>query len=122
MSKGRGSHYAVDDLGLVENINMAVPGNLTTLIKRLEAATSRLEDLTTASMGQNVVQAGQQSSQGGSSGVNYTSSAPPGSGATVKASDAPSLSAFEDLVNGPLKGFVEGAQPIGGVVQQQVRL
>ncbi|CAG8557629.1 1768_t:CDS:2 [Acaulospora colombiana] len=83
---------------------MAEFQSLTTLIKRLEAATSRLEDLATSS-GSNV------------SVNNFTS---PSSNVVASKSELlPVLEAYDELIEGSLKNFLELSKTIGGLVLDQ---
>lgn len=108
---------------------MAAPANLTTLIKRLEAATSRLEDLTTASAGQQVVQAQSEQAAAVAAASGPTTGQPmTGTGSSAPASaapaapESPAFAAYEELRDGQVKSFVEAAEAVGGIVAKQVRV
>lgn len=83
--------------------------SLTTLIKRLEAATSRLEDLATSSV---------SNAAGNNLGRNSISVAPTSSS---NAEVSPALDAYDELIEGPLKSFLELSKTIGGPVLEQVK-
>ena len=84
---------------------------LTTVIRRLEAATSRLEDIASTSVGFDVT-----SSQ--------LSGASAGAGATKEASPAaslpPSIQAFDALQNNELKAWLDLSASLGDVIDKQV--
>ncbi|KAL2434158.1 Adenylyl cyclase-associated protein [Exophiala dermatitidis] len=102
---------------------MASPGNsmhnLTTLIKRLEAATSRLEDIATSIDGP-----GASSTNGLAGAAVATSSV---SGATPEtATLAPeplpkSVEAFDKIIEEDVDAFVKAAAKIGGLVEEQAK-
>ena len=96
---------------------------LTTLISRLEAATSRLEDIALSSVGPGASTAnGSFSAQGAGS----IPSAPPMPGlASVPASNPTislprSIEAYDILFNTELKAWVELSSKLGGVIDGQV--
>ncbi|CAG8677246.1 10168_t:CDS:2, partial [Ambispora leptoticha] len=94
--------------------------SLTTLIKRLEAATSRLEDLATS--GASVVTVGtniNRSSLGTQPVVPSSLVLPPNNDATAETEPPLALSAYDELIEGPLKTFVELSKSIGGLVEDQ---
>ena len=70
--------------------------SLDQLVARLESATGRLEALA-----------------GG---------APGGSGATSSEPTGEAVSAFDEIVSGPLKNLVDASQKIGGEIHEQVCL
>lgn len=80
--------------------------NLSTLIKRLEAATQRLEEV--AARG-NV-------NGGGGNATNANTNTNTTNGSVV----IPMLSAFDEVLQGPLNHFVELGKKIGDVVGEQV--
>ncbi|KAI9780406.1 MAG: hypothetical protein M1816_002864 [Peltula sp. TS41687] len=105
--------------------------NLTTLIKRLEAATSRLEDMaqsttttdhttTTSTNGVSgskaaaVVGGGSVGGGGGATGENVTRAPAP-----LIESLPPSIEAFDDLIASDVKKFVGLSEELGGVVADQ---
>lgn len=112
---------------------MAVPANLTTLIKRLEAATSRLEDLSAAAASQQLV-ANQNGAPGVAQGSNAnaasagsnanmaTAGTAPDTSVPLATPDRPALSAFGALIDGPVQAYVEASQALGGIVANQVSL
>ncbi|CAG8655797.1 227_t:CDS:2 [Acaulospora morrowiae] len=77
--------------------------SLTTLIKRLEAATSRLEDLATSNV----------------SNVSANNFVSPTNIAAVSKTEPPVLEAYDELIEGPLKNFLELSKTIGGLVLDQ---
>lgn len=89
--------------------------NLTTLIKRLEAATSRLEDIATAT------ELGQDDQHTGISGVGESTA----SNTNLKSKDLPSeplpefIEEFDVLLDSSINGYVRLSKELGGVVAQQ---
>ncbi|ORX85220.1 hypothetical protein K493DRAFT_326761 [Basidiobolus meristosporus CBS 931.73] len=82
---------------------MADQSLLTTLIKRLEAATSKLEDI---ALGKKVTGASAPvAAQEGAAGEDA----------------APALRAFDDIIFSSLKTFVDNSKTIDGLVKEQVR-
>jgi adenylyl cyclase-associated protein len=90
-----------------------------THVNRLEAATSRLEDIAVAQQSQQLV-----------ANVAGPSAGPPPAGAATSAptdaSSAPSqddakVQGFKELVDGPLKKYSDLSNEIGGLVAEQVR-
>ncbi|KAK3045441.1 hypothetical protein LTS18_013813, partial [Coniosporium uncinatum] len=107
--------------------------NLTTLIKRLEAATSRLEDIASSAQTLGEQQGAAPQANGASTtDVASTTSAPAaaavGAASTPKAvssatPDEPELPQsivdFDALINGDLKQFTNLSEQIGGIVAEQ---
>ncbi|KIW22407.1 uncharacterized protein PV07_12295 [Cladophialophora immunda] len=100
---------------------MAAPGNmhnLTTLIKRLEAATSRLEDIATAIDGPGATAA---------NGVVPALSPPSASAGTPEQAAAPpeplpkSVEAFNQIIEEDVVAFVKASEKIGGLVEEQAK-
>jgi|SRR6266542_2619683 len=89
---------------------------LTTLIKRLEAATSRLEDLGASSSAANNL--GRNSVGGQPAAPSLVSSQ--SNDAVVGGEVPPALAAYDELIEGPLKTFLELSKVIGGLVEDQV--
>jgi adenylyl cyclase-associated protein len=79
----------------------------TTLLKRLEAATSRLEDL---AMTGNVAS---QVKSGAGSGA---------AGAGAGGASAPFVEAYDAILSGPLAEFLKASRDIDGLVKDQVRV
>lgn len=77
--------------------------SLSTLIKRLEVATSRLEDLAVNGTSANAV----QSSLGGPA-------------AAVKTDDLLVVVRYDEIINESLKKYLDLSQTIGGAVAEQV--
>ncbi|TPX67087.1 hypothetical protein SpCBS45565_g03994 [Spizellomyces sp. 'palustris'] len=71
---------------------------LASLIKRLEAATQRIEEV---------------------AGRNKSAEAAPSGPVSSVGSGGPSVTAFEDLIGGPLQVYVSGSAAIGGLVKEQ---
>lgn len=98
--------------------------NLTTLIKRLEAATSRLEDIALSSVGLEASTANGSSSAQGTGSI---PSAPPMPGlASVPASKPTiilprSIEAYDILLNTELNAWVELSSKLGGVIDGQAK-
>ncbi|KAJ9630049.1 suppressor of rasval19 [Knufia peltigerae] len=101
---------------------MAAPGNmnnLTTLIKRLEAATSRLEDIA-------ISVEGPLSSSNGVPAASAATSTPAVASPEPAAAAAPeplpkSVEAFDEIIEQDIDGFVQAAGKIGGLVEQQAK-
>ncbi|KIW93537.1 uncharacterized protein Z519_06142 [Cladophialophora bantiana CBS 173.52] len=100
---------------------MAAQGNmhnLTTLIKRLEAATSRLEDIATAIDGPGATVA---------NGVAGALSPPSTSAGTPEQAAAPpeplpkSVEAFNQIIEEDVVAFVKASEKIGGLVGEQAK-
>ncbi|MCJ1245785.1 hypothetical protein MMC30_002989 [Trapelia coarctata] len=95
--------------------------NLTTLIKRLEAATSRLEDIASSAVGPNAT----------TNGVPSVAAVPTSSGtADPSASRAvtpkqlpealpPAIEGFDALINGEVAAFVNMSEGLGGLIAEQ---
>lgn len=98
---------------------------------RLEAATSRLEDIALAQHSQGVATA--QLPAGIANGSSSSSSAPVAPNAPsppkapaaptapAEAQDAPAVQAYRDLIDGPLGKYLTASQDLGDLVAQQVR-
>jgi hypothetical protein len=87
---------------------------------RLEAATSRLEDMATS------IDSSHPSTVAAISGTGVAS---PGKSDTATPREAPpaealppSITDFDKFLDGDVKTFVEASQKIGGLVEQQVKL
>merc|ERR1712000_743923 len=91
--------------------------NLTTLIKRLEAATSRLEDIATSVDG----------SLGPTNGVPAAAGAASTEVAATPEAAAPPeplpkfVEAFDQIIEEDIVAFVQAAEKIGGLVEQQAK-
>ncbi|RIA98696.1 adenylate cyclase associated N terminal-domain-containing protein [Glomus cerebriforme] len=83
--------------------------SLTTLIKRLEAATSRLEDLASSGSPSSAVSVGGQPVAPSSQNNDVA----------VGGEIPPALAAYDELIEGPLKHFLELSKVIGGLVEDQ---
>jgi adenylyl cyclase-associated protein len=98
------------------------PDALTTIIHRLEAATSRLEDIASSSVGYETP----NPNSSASSAVPLTPPMPT-SGNTAPVPPKPvavlpaSLEAFDILLNTDLKAWLELSSKLGGVIDGQVR-
>ncbi|KAL9039763.1 MAG: hypothetical protein Q9180_002336 [Flavoplaca navasiana] len=100
---------------------MASMNNLTTLIKRLEAATSRLEDMVPtmndpsatsngiASLPESGLTAHGADARGGAASPSQQAAAPL----------PPAIDDFDALINGDVKTFVNMSEEIGGLVAEQ---
>ncbi|KAJ3020362.1 F-actin-capping protein subunit alpha [Thoreauomyces humboldtii] len=82
--------------------------NLASLIKRLEAATQRIEEVATRQKGPAESAATASANTGAASGA--------ASGAS-----GPAISAFEDLVSTYFQPFLAASAGVGGLVQEQVK-
>lgn len=95
---------------------------LTLMVRRLEAATSRLEDIASSSYTN-----GETSSAGANKSVTSTSS--PSAGAATASTDAtpkvvaesapPAIEAFDELQNNELKTWLDSSAKLGGVIETQ---
>jgi len=94
---------------------------LTTLVSRLEAATSRLEDIASSSVGLEA-----STANGSSSGAGSIPSAPPMPGLASVPASKPTIilprpiEAYDTLFNTELKAWVELSSRLGGVIDGQV--
>ena len=96
------------------------PGHvLTTAIRRLEAATSRLEDIASSSVGFDVA-----TPDGAASQTPSTTAGPTGSDASItpKAVESlpPSIEAFDALLDTELKAWLDLSGRLGTVIDGQV--
>ena len=102
----------------------AMPGTrLIEIMNRLEAATSRLEDMTQSTMDSVVTLNGMPSDPATPKGLSIAAgrdvSAPPP--LRPAASLPASIKAFDDLINNDVAKFVKLGEVLGGVVAEQVR-
>jgi len=101
-------------------------GSLQSLLRRLEAATSRLEDIamTQATAG-GMHQLSGASAVGASSAPSAVASstsnpaAPPVHPKEV-AKSAPQVEAYEQLIQGPLTNYINLSKELGGLIAEQV--
>jgi adenylyl cyclase-associated protein len=98
-------------------------GSLTTLIKRLEAATSRLEDLADATADPEATQSG----LGAGNKAGSASAPPPKPGnssppPTIAEPLPPAITGYDTFLNGDVKTFVAISQNLGGLVAEQVTI
>lgn len=89
-------------------------GSLSTLIKRLEAATSRLEDIALTQTP--APRAG--AAVASSTSVPAVVSAPAPDVVVV----SPSVGAFQDVIDGALANYLKLSEGVGGLVAEQVSL
>ena len=95
--------------------------SFTTLIKRLEAATSRLEDLATSTASAAAVtnNLGRPPVGGQPAPTSYSV---PASNNVPDEPEVPLvLAAYDEIMENPLKNFVALSKSIGGLVEDQVR-
>ncbi|CAG8436795.1 22196_t:CDS:2 [Rhizophagus irregularis] len=90
--------------------------SLTTLIKRLEAATSRLEDLASSSASSAAVSNNLSRNSVGGQPAAVSSQ---NNDAIVSGEVPPALAAYDELIEGPLKNFLELSKAVGGLVEDQ---
>lgn len=95
---------------MTANTNMH---NLTTLIKRLEAATSRLEDMATSIDSSHPSTVAAIASSAGALTDIPETAAPPVL--------PPSIADFDKLLEQDVKAFVNASEKVGGLVEQQAR-
>lgn len=103
---------------------------LTTLIRRLEAATSRLEDIASTSQspdqqqvaGQNVDMGAASLAQGPQGGVSKGGTREGSAATIVKESLPPAIEEMDALIDGDVKAFVEASEGLDSLVEQQVGL
>jgi len=102
-----------------------VPSAFTKLVCRLEAATSRLEDMAQATIDPSVPSTGVFSSSGTAVAA---ARATDRDGDEVKVQNhapeplPPALDDFDSLINGDVVKFVNMSEEIGGLVAEQVRV
>lgn len=91
------------------------PLTLPTLLKRLEAATSRLEDIAMAQAA-----SGGTASHGAATSHPLLAPAPPAAAfVTPSAQVSPAVAKFEDLLDGPLENYLKLSNVLGGLVSEQ---
>lgn len=108
-------------------------GSLSTLIKRLEAATSRLEDITLSqASASTLAQPTSEASESIAPHLAAATAAGAAGGATGAATagvnvapaaapeDPPAVVAWDETVTEALKAFTELSSKLGGLVQEQV--
>jgi adenylyl cyclase-associated protein len=106
-------------------ISMAEISSLSSLLKRLEAATTKLEDLAMAGASASNVSSsltgnsGAHAPQGQLSQLGET--APAGGASAGQEGSHPHVEAFDELVEQYVKTYYELSKVIGGLVEQQVR-
>lgn len=105
---------------------------LTILIHRLEAATSRLEDIASSSSSfeqqqqqqaggqQNVAAAGGSISQSPQEGTSKAGTREGSTGTVVRENLPPAIEDMDALINGDVKAFVESSRGLDSVVEEQV--
>lgn len=100
---------------------------LTSLIRRLEAATSRLEDIASSSQSPEQ-QAGQQNVATAGGSVSHSpqeATSKPGTrqgstGTVVRESLPPAIEDMDALINDDVKAFVQASKGLDSVVEEQV--
>ena len=100
---------------------------LTTLIRRLEAATSRLEDIASSSQSpepaagqQNVAAAGGVVAQSPAEAASKGGAREGSTSTVVKESLPPAIEAMDELINADVKAFVDASKGLDSVVEEQV--
>ncbi|GAA6063287.1 hypothetical protein JCM10212_004669 [Sporobolomyces blumeae] len=113
-------------------------GSLSSLLRRLEAATSRLEDIAMTQAtagGMHQLNSGASAVQGAALGAAggaaaSSSGAPPApppppppapEAATADTPAAPQVQAFEDLISGPLTKYINLSKELGGLIAEQAQ-
>ncbi|WVR03407.1 hypothetical protein IAU60_000398 [Kwoniella sp. DSM 27419] len=108
--------------------------NLTTLLKRLEAVTSRLEDVAVSQSSpaattslRTATQTSHEAISGHLGGASAPGGAapspPPPPAAEAQSESSPAVKAYEDdILNGALREFMSKAKEIGGLVEQHAAL
>jgi adenylyl cyclase-associated protein len=89
---------------------------LTTVMHRLEAATSRLEDIASTS-----INSDSNAPQGGAQAAITANATPIAPAPQAPASLPPSIEAYDALLNTELKAWMELSSKLGPVIQNQVR-
>lgn len=93
--------------------------NLQSLLKRLEASVTRLEDVALAQ----AQAGGMQHVVSGADAVSAASVAsPPPPPPKPADKPAPAVEAFQEIIDGPLTKYVDLSKEVGGLVAEQVRL
>ena len=95
--------------------------SFTTLIKRLEAATSRLEDLATSTASAATVTNNLGRSPVGGQPAPASYSVPASNNVPDELEVPLVLAAYDEIIENPLKNFVALSKSIGGLVEDQVR-
>jgi adenylyl cyclase-associated protein len=95
---------------------------LTTLILRLEAATSRLEDIATSVDSTHPETVAAISTAQATIAENAAAAAIPVAAAAPPEPLPRSIEDFDKLINEDVKAFVSASEAVGGLVQQQVRI
>lgn len=91
---------------------------MQSLLKRLEASVTRLEDVALAQ----AQAGGMQHVVSGADAVSGANVAPPPPPPPKPADKpAPAVEAFQELIDGPLTKYVDLSKEIGGLVAEQVR-
>ena len=93
---------------------------LTTLILRLEAATSRLEDIATSVDSTHPETVAAISTAQATIAENAAAAAIPVAAAAPPEPLPRSIEEFDKVINEDVKGFVSASEAVGGLVQQQV--
>ncbi len=96
---------------------------LTRLVHRLEAATSRLEDMAQATIDPSAPTNGVMTAPGTAMAAVSGADQPGGSANAPKQADEPlppALDDFDSLINGDVQTFVNMSEELGGLVAEQV--
>ena len=83
---------------------------------RLEAATSRLEDIAIATSSASLISIPEPSAP-----VTISNNATPVPTAIQLEETSPAVEAYNDIISGPLAAYVNLSKEVGGVVEEQVR-
>lgn len=105
-------------LGRPGPMQIRVDSQLTSMFRRLEAATSRLEDIASTSF--------PNPGESGAAGANASGAVPaistPDAPAQLAAQSVPpTIEAFDEVVNSELKTWLELSASLGGVIESQSR-
>lgn len=91
-------------------------GSLSTLLKRLEAATSRLEDIALAQQPPSTTAPHHHAAH------STTAASAPSAPAVLEVAVPPSVKAFEELIDGALAKYLALSKELRGLVAAQVRV
>ncbi|KAF2849482.1 hypothetical protein T440DRAFT_499694 [Plenodomus tracheiphilus IPT5] len=109
-------------LGRPGQMQLRVDSQLTSMIRRLEAATSRLEDIASSSFpngGEPDTTGATASTATSSHGAAPAISVPDATPQVLAESAPPAIEAFDDLVNGELKTWLDLSGKLGDVIEGQ---
>ncbi|KAF9968552.1 hypothetical protein BGZ70_002456 [Mortierella alpina] len=96
--------------------------SLSSLLKRLESATSKLEDLAMAGASASNVSSSLTGNSGAHAPQGQLSQLAEPSAATQQDATHPNVEGFDELLDGPVKTYSELSKAVGGLVEEQASL